>query len=270
MADRRRDGTGDKAKLTGRRENTADCAKRDSDRTMTDKTATRRGLNAGRRTQHTGAKPAGESPLWKSGRNHPVIGLTGPMCAGKNVAGTILESRGFAVVDADKIAHTALVDVQDNVIAEFRDLARERGIALVAADGSLDRRALGSLVFSDPDLLARHESIVYPRINEILDGFIEENPDRPVVINAPLLHKVPVLDRCDFVIFIDAWAPIRFFRARNRDKLPFTQIFARFSAQKNLFAQYLSKDVDIQRVWNHGSAKVLARKLMKLLLYRGY
>jgi dephospho-CoA kinase len=224
----------------------------------------------GDRSRRPRADADGVQARWKAGRSHPVIGLTGPMCAGKNVAGEILERRGFAVVDADKVAHAALVDVQSKVIAEFRDLAAERGIALVATDGSLDRRALGSLVFSDPDLLARHEAIVYPRINELLDCYIEENPNRLVVINAPLLHKSPVLDRCDFVIFIDACAPIRLFRARNRDKLPFTQIFARFSAQKHLFAQYLLKDVDIQRVWNHGNAKDLARKLMKLLFSRGY
>jgi dephospho-CoA kinase len=224
----------------------------------------------GDQSRHPRADTDSVQARWKSGRCHPVIGLTGPMCAGKNVAGSILEERGFAVVDADKVAHAALVDVQSKVIAEFRDLAEERGFALVATDGSLDRRALGSLVFSDPDLLARHEAIVYPRINELLDDYIEENPNSPVVINAPLLHKSPVLDRCDFVVFIDAWAPIRLFRARNRDKLPFTQISARFSAQKHLFAQYLLKDVDIQRVWNNGNAKVLARKLMKLLFSRGY
>ena len=206
----------------------------------------------------------------KAGRQHPVIGLTGPMCAGKNVAAAILEKQDFAVVDADKVAHQALNDVKDSVVAEFRALAENRGITLVANDGSLDRRALGSLVFSDAGLLARHESIVYPRINELLDGFIEKNPDRPVVINAPLLHKSPILDRCDFVIFIDAWAPIRFFRARRRDRLPFTQIFARFLAQKNLLAQSLSKDVDIQRVRNRGSTRALEKKLMNLLLNRGY
>lgn len=236
----------------------------------TDQTGTTRESATGERARRSRAGTDGDRSRWKAGRNHPVIGLTGPMCAGKNVAGALLEARGFAVVDADKVAHAALIDVQSKVIEEFRCLAHAQGIALVAADGSLDRRALGALVFSDPDLLARHESLVYPRINELLEDFIEKNPDRPVVINAPLLHKSPVLDRCDFVIFVDAWAAIRLFRARNRDKLPFSQISARFSAQKHLFAQYLSKDVDIQRVWNHGSARVLARKLMKLLSDRGY
>ena len=200
----------------------------------------------------------------------PVIGLTGPMCAGKNRVGEILEKRGFAVVDADKVAHQALVDVTDQVAAAFGDIAASLGTELKNPDGSINRRALGSLIFSDPALLARHESIIYPRINELLGTFIDEHRDRPVVINAPLLHKSPILDRCDFVIFVDAWPIIRLFRALRRDKMPLSQILARFSAQKNLFAQYLSQNVDTVRVQNKGSIRALEKRLIKLLSIRGY
>ncbi len=192
------------------------------------------------------------------------------MCAGKNAAAAILVRRGYAVVDADETAHRALEDVKSDVLAAFEEVAASRGTELANSDGSINRRALGSILFGNPELLARHESIVYPRINELLDAFIDENPDRIVVINAPLLHKSPILDRCDFVIFIDAWWPIRLFRAKTRDKLPFRHIFARFSAQKNLFAQYISKDVDIQRVRNCGSTGALEKGLITLLSQRGY
>jgi dephospho-CoA kinase len=203
-------------------------------------------------------------------RKFPVIGLTGPMCAGKNRAAEILEKRGFAVTDADQVAHQALLDVQSEVIAAFTEIARKKGIELTQSDGTLNRRALGSIVFSDPLLLAQHEQIIYPRINLLLNRFIDDNQGKIVVINAPLLHKSPILTRCDFVIFIDAWLPIRFFRAIKRDKLHPMQIFARFSAQKNLFAQYLLKNVDIQRVRNKGSIRALEKGLTKLLSRRGY
>lgn len=199
-----------------------------------------------------------------------VIGLTGPMCAGKNRAAEILEKRGFAVVDADRVAHEALMDVWDAVVAAFGTLARERGIELLSADGTVNRRALGSLLFSNPELLARHEAIIYPRINALLDDFIDTHKTQGVVINAPLLHKSPVLERCSFVIFIDACAPLRLFRALERDKLPVKQVFARFSAQKNLFAQYREKNVDIQRVYNRGNIRALEKKLDALLASREY
>ena len=212
----------------------------------------------------------GETGARASASRQPVIGLTGPMCAGKNRAGEILEHRGFAVVDADKVAHQALVDVAEEVLVAFEGIAAKMGTELKNADGSINRRALGSVIFSDPSYLARHESIIYPRINELLGAFIDEHRDRPVVINAPLLHKSPILDRCDFVIFVDACPLIRLFRAIRRDNMPITQIFARFSAQKNLFAQYLSRNVDTVRVQNKGSIRALEKRLVKLLSIRGY
>ena len=233
----------------------------------------------------------------------PVIGLTGPMSSGKNVAGAILERLGFAVVDSDQTAHQALIDVQDSVLAAFSGLARDRGLTLLQPDGTINRRALGALIFSSPALLAQHEAIIYPRINALLSAFIDEHavagsntptaskapttteagnptasspsqnenlPLRGIVINAPILHKTPVLDRCDFVIFVDSPLLMRLVRARKRDKLPFRQILARFSAQKHLFAQYRAINVDIQRVQNRGSIRALEKRLVILLSRRDY
>jgi len=203
-------------------------------------------------------------------RSLPVIGLTGPMCAGKNRASDILKKRGFAVVDADIIAHQALDDRKNKILAAFSSFADKKKVQLCRGDGALDRRALGSLLFSEPVLLAQHETIIYPRINELLLQFINEHPLQVVVINAPLLHKSPVLEKCAFVIYIDAWPWLRFFRALKRDKMPFFQILNRFSAQKNLFAQYILKNVDIQRVPNRGSIRNLEKRLDTLLSHRGY
>lgn len=206
----------------------------------------------------------------KNDRRFPVIGLSGPMCAGKNRAGDLLERRGYAVVDADGTAHQALADMAAEVIAAFSPIARERGIELQLPDGSIDRRALGALVFPDPALLARHEAIIYPRINELLAEFIDRHADSPVVINATMLQKSPLIDQCDFVIFVDACALIRFIRAIRRDSMPISHVWARFRAQKHLFAQYLSKDVDIQRVVNSGSIGAMEKRLSRLLSNRGY
>ncbi len=204
-----------------------------------------------------------------AGGRGPVIGLTGPMCAGKNRVGEILSRRGWFVVDSDPVAHRALEDVKERVFAAFGPTAETRGISLENPDGTVNRRALGSVLFSDPSALALHESIVYPRINELLGEQIDAHPEG-IVINAPLLHKSPIVDRCDLVIFVTAWLPIRLFRAIRRDSLPIRQILARFYAQGDLYAQYIGKDVDILRVRNHGSIGALERRLERLLLSKGY
>lgn len=218
------------------------------------------------------------SPLSKASPNHepssprtaPVIGLTGPMCSGKNQAGDYLARRGFVVIDADQTARAAMELVEKRVIAEFQDVAHKKSITLVTPEGKIDRHALGSLIFPDPLLLARHEAIIYPEIDRLLFQEIDSHPDVPIVINAPLLHKSAVLDRCNWIFFIQAPSFIRLFRAIRRDSLPIAQILARFTAQKHLYAQYISRNVDIVKVDNSGTIRALQKKLEKQLAHRGY
>lgn len=207
---------------------------------------------------------------YKNNRAFPVIGLTGPMCAGKNQAGFFFQKKGFYVVDADQTARTALFHIQDKVLATFSLEAKKKDIELQNPDGSINRKALGELVFKNKNLLAIHENLIYPKINSLLEEEIVTHPDTVVVINAALLHKSLILDRCDFVFFIDAPFLLRFLRAKKRDSLSFCHIYARFSSQKHLFAQYISKKVDIERVQNDRSIQALEKRLETLLSQRGY
>lgn len=200
-----------------------------------------------------------------------VIGLTGPMCAGKNIAQNFFAlKRGFTVLDTDETAHEALERVREAVLSEFSKEAGQKGLSLVSPDGSIDRRALGALVFSDPALLIRHENIIYPEIDRLIFNFLDEHRNTVVVINAPMLYKSAVLERCSFVVFVSAPAIFRFFRAIQRDSLPVRQILRRFFAQRHLFAQYIKKNADIVRVDNRGSIRAFERKLANLLSHRGY
>jgi dephospho-CoA kinase len=94
------------------------------------------------------------------GTRSPVIGLIGPIGCGKSTVAGWLAERGAAVVDADRMTRQLMspgAPVTEAVIARF-------GSEYSRPDGSLDRAALGRLVFSDPDLLADLESIVHPAV----------------------------------------------------------------------------------------------------------
>ena len=162
-----------------------------------------------------------------------VIGLTGKMCAGKNAAADWLARAGFAVIDADQTAHQALDECRGEVSAAFSAEAEACGIRFRNADGSINRRELGRLLFRYPDLLERHERILFPRINALLKAFIRENAGRHVVINAPLLFKSEAAALCDFVLLITAPAVIRLWRAKKRDGL--------FRAESALHSKYFRK-----------------------------
>ena len=194
-----------------------------------------------------------------------VLCVTGPMAAGKNCAADILERRGLATVDADVLAHRAVEDAKEQILEAFKDRARSRQLELLNADGTVNRQALGKLVFSDRELLARQEAIVYPRINFLLDSFLAEHRGQDVAINATVLYKVPAMGKVDFVLYIDAPAFIRFFRVRKRNGMAAAQIIDRFKSQKHLFSKYKAVNADTKKVWNIGTRKGLERKIDRFL-----
>ena len=103
-----------------------------------------------------------------------VICVAGPIAAGKNFVCSILEERGFFCLDADQEIHKIIGDKQAEILSRFSQIAASRGINLRAADGSLDRRALGKLLFKDSALLAEQEKILYPefvaRVQALIDA----------------------------------------------------------------------------------------------------
>ncbi len=195
-----------------------------------------------------------------------ILCVTGPMAAGKNVAASILEKKGFVAVDADVLGHRAVKECTEQILCEFSDEAQKRGVSLLSSDGTLNRRVLGSIVFESRELLARQEQIVYPVIRRLLAEFIRENAGKDIAVNATVLYKLPDMQNIiERILYIDAPLPLRFIRAMKRDKTGIIQIYRRFSSQKNLFAKYKNTNTDIKRVWNTGTRQSLERKIEKFL-----
>ena len=113
-----------------------------------------------------------------------IICVAGKMAAGKNTACRLLEKRGWLCIDADLLGHKAAAENEDKIIAAFAPYAKAKAIDITGTDGHLNRRALGTLLFSDKKLLAEHESIVYPAIEKAVRAVIEQNKSKNIVINA--------------------------------------------------------------------------------------
>lgn len=178
-----------------------------------------------------------------------VIAVTGPMAAGKNYICTKLKEEGWAAVDADLLVHDAIEEVKDKILQTFIPYAESQNIRLTKEDGSIDRKALGCLLFSFPELLSIQESIVYPIITRQIENFI--NGHDKTIINATVLYKTPeLLARCEKIIFVTAPLLTRLRRARRRDHLPLRQILKRFHAQRNLLKEYQKSKIPIEIVLN--------------------
>ncbi len=162
-----------------------------------------------------------------------VIGITGPTGAGKGTISELLYNEyGFPIIDADKIYH-ALVDYPSNCVDEIEHVF---GDSVIAMDGSLDRHALGKLVFGENnrDKLLLLNKITHKYVVEEIKNLILFFSDKceACVIDAPLLIEADLCHECDFTISVLADAEIRAKRISRRDKINYDEAIIRISSQK--------------------------------------
>ena len=202
-----------------------------------------------------------------------LIGLSGPSCSGKNTASAILQDYGFYCIDADVVSRKVFAEHEKEILNLFQAEAEKRGINLKNKKG-IDKKAFALLVFSDEELLKKHEAFILPIIEEkiweeIKMAFIEK-PERPILLNAPTLHKTSFIKKCLFILYIDAPFILRLIRAKKRDRLPLKNIWLRFSKQKKFFSQYFFLNADTIVVKNFWSSASLKRKLLQEVQKRGF
>ena len=139
----------------------------------------------------------------------PLVALTGGIASGKSTIARRLAEHGAVVVDADRIVR----DVQQPGSPVLADLADAFGDEVLLADGSLDRAALGSRVFGDPEAVARLNAIVHPAVRaESARRFAEAfaaDPDAVVVYDVPLLVEARVDDPWELIVVAHAPADVR-------------------------------------------------------------
>ena len=100
---------------------------------------------------------------WQREAGPYLVGLTGGSASGKTSLGRRLEAAGWGVVDCDKLGHQAYIPGQP----AFTNLVRQFGEKILGPDGTVDRKVLGGIVFSDKQKLAQLNSIVWPEIERL-------------------------------------------------------------------------------------------------------
>ena len=138
------------------------------------------------------------------------MGLTGGIASGKSVVASRLAEHGAVVVDADAIAR----EVVEPGTPALARIAEEFGPGVIAADGSLDRAALGAIVFSDAARRHALNAITHPAVRELsrlrFDAAEAADPETVVVYDVPLLAEGRMEDReFDLVVVVHAPAETR-------------------------------------------------------------
>src|SRR6266404_2059312 len=88
------------------------------------------------------------------------LGLTGGIASGKTAVAAMLREVGFAVLDADSLAHKLIEPGQP----AYTEVVREFGPSVLDNDDHVNRAKLASIVFADPAKLARLNAILHPRV----------------------------------------------------------------------------------------------------------
>ena len=186
-----------------------------------------------------------------------VIGLTGGIASGKSTVSVYLAHKGVKIIDADKISREICEPGQPGYIK----IVQEFGSGYLKADGSLNRRELGKLVFSDPKKLSVLEGLLHPLIEKEIKKQID-GAAGPVVIDAPLLHKAGLEKICSEVWVVTAPDDLRIKRILERDGITEQE------AQKRLESQIpqaeLAKNADFVFV-NSGKPQELYRQIDEVL-----
>jgi dephospho-CoA kinase len=183
--------------------------------------------------------------------------LTGGYCAGKSSVAEILRKDGWTILSVDDFGHQALVLSLDAV-------SRLLGPQAINADGSPDRRYIGSRVFTDPALLEQYEAIIHPVMNQLTAEAMKQATGK-VCIDAALLYRLPVAQSCNAILEVRAALAIKLYRAYKRDGIGLRAALERIARQAPLwkYANPYSSITGIIR--NSGRKASLEKKIQSAL-----
>lgn len=116
-----------------------------------------------------------------------LIGLTGGIATGKSTVSNMLIDKGYAVIDSDKIAR----EVVEPQKPAYNKIAEEFGQDIINKDRTIDRKALGMLIFNDDQARKKLNSIVHPHIlDETLKAIEDLSKSNDIIfLDIPLLFE---------------------------------------------------------------------------------
>jgi dephospho-CoA kinase len=130
-----------------------------------------------------------------------LLGITGGVGMGKSTTGALLEKRGVAVVDTDRLARHLVAPGE----AALAEISAAFGPSIVLPDGNLDRETLAKRVFADPAERAKLEAILHPKIRQLWQAEIQKWRDsgceRGAVI-IPLLFETEAESHFDSILCV--------------------------------------------------------------------
>ena len=143
------------------------------------------------------------------------VGLTGGIGSGKTTVAKFFAELGAPQIDADIIAH----DLVNPGKPALKELIQRFGDEIIANDGTLDRKALREIVFSDSKKKQQLESLLHPLVYQEIQRQTDQLQNDYVIISIPLLIETNMQHSVDRILVVDCPVEIQLARVAQRDHL---------------------------------------------------
>ncbi|MBR3996033.1 MAG: dephospho-CoA kinase [Clostridia bacterium] len=189
-----------------------------------------------------------------------VLGVTGQSGAGKGELCNIMEQLGACCLDTDKTAREVVLpgtQCLSELVAHF-------GNEILCNDGTMDRKKVASIVFSDREELEFLTTTTHKYIIEKIKQWLFERElsgDKIVIIDAPQLFDAGADFYCNFKLCVLADKEIRADRIMTRDGISYDEAMARINSQKD--DEYFRERCDYV-VYNNGNLEKLKKNTIKI------
>jgi dephospho-CoA kinase len=180
-----------------------------------------------------------------------IIGLTGGIGSGKSTVAHYIASKGIPVYIADAAAKEIME--QQDVIAQIKQVFHQN---VITSDGKLDRKVIGQLVFTSPELLKKLNAIVHPLVKTHFIEWLQQHKTSSFVLKeVAILFESGGNKECDKVILVTAPEAIRIQRTMLRDNISQEAILNRIQnqlsdAEKIQKSDFVISNIDVKETYS--------------------
>ncbi|MCZ8536257.1 dephospho-CoA kinase [Paenisporosarcina quisquiliarum] len=191
-----------------------------------------------------------------------IIGLTGSIASGKSTISAMLKEKGYPIIDADLVARL-VVEPGTETLSEIE---RVFGDQVMNKDGTLNREALGQLIFHEPAKRKQLNDLMHPAIRaEMLrqrDELFEQG-EKTLIMDIPLLFESHLQHFVDKILVVSVTEEMQLQRLMQRNSLPEEEAKARIRSQLPISEKEKGADAVI---YNNGSIEQSKVQLERILL----
>ncbi|WP_314160736.1 dephospho-CoA kinase [uncultured Gemella sp.] len=173
------------------------------------------------------------------------IGITGSIACGKSTVSDYLITKGYTIIDADKLGHVALTsnDVKRKLAEKFGENILE--------NNEISREKLGKIVFGNTENLKNLNSIIHPKIKELILKLQEEHKDEDLVfLDIALLYEANFVDLVEKVVVVYADEEVQLERLMTRNSLTKEEALIRIESQMSAHKKASLGDFVINNSYN--------------------